>query len=167
MSGLLRKGRAIILIDGMDEIREAHRPDVISWLELLTQYYPEAFYVATSRPAAVREQWRNKLRTLGFVTAQLEPMTRTQVDDFIDRWYRAATGSESRAMEFKLRLASRPDLQILATTPLLCAVMCAIYLEIGHLPRKRTELYKMALRLLLERRDVQRSIRCVYRPLSV
>lgn len=119
----------------------------------------------------MHEKMREDLRALGFATAKLEPMTRIQVDDFIDRWYRAAAGSErylqygepaeSEALARRLKddLRSRPDLKSLATTPLLCAVICAVNLHWWHLPARRTELYDSALQLLLERRDVQRSIR--------
>jgi predicted NACHT family NTPase len=166
VSGLLGGGRALVLLDGIDEIREAHRPTVLSWLRQFTVWFPEAFYVVTSRPAAIREQWRDDLRSLGFATAKLEPMTRVQVHDFIDRWYHAAAESyryrhsaERLAMRLKDDLASRPDLQSLVTTPLLCAVICAVNLHMSRLPSRRTKLYETALDLLLERRDVQRSIR--------
>jgi hypothetical protein len=170
-AGLLDGGRAIVLIDGIDEIRESHRPGVINWLRESIAWYPKAFYLVTSRPAAIHEKMREDLRDLGFATAKLEPMTGIQVDDFIDRWYRAAAGSDRyrqygetadiEALARRLRddLGSRSDLQSLATTPLLCAVICAVNLHWWHLPARRTELYDSALQLLLERRDVQRSIR--------
>jgi hypothetical protein len=169
VSNLLDEGRALVLIDGIDEIREAHRPIMLKWLRQLIAAYPDAFYVATSRPAAIQEALRDDLRAGGFTTAKLEPMTNVQVDDFIDRWYHAATESdrdqdyladvELLAVGLKSSLASRPDLHSLATTPLLCAVICAVNLSRRHLPKRRTELYDMALELLLERRDVVRSIR--------
>jgi predicted NACHT family NTPase len=159
------------MLDGIDEVRESRRPTVINWLRHWTTWYPEAFYVVTSRPAAIREEWRDDLRALGFATAKLEPMTQVQVSDFIDRWYGAVVESgryryyrnpgdvERLVGRLKVDLASRPDLLSLATNPLLCAVICAINLHMSQLPTQRTELYQMALSLLLEQRDVYRGIR--------
>jgi hypothetical protein len=181
VSVLLGKGRAIVLIDGIDEIREADRPSVLDWLQQLTVWYPEAFYVATARPAAVKEQWRDDLRALGFVTARLEPMTSAQVEEFVDRWYRAAVevgrvrnsfsfylepaDGELIAARLKSDLTLNSDLQGLVTTPLLCAVVCAVYLNRRRIPRRRTELYETALNLLFERRDVMRGLRPSFRQL--
>jgi NACHT domain len=178
VSGLLGGGRALIMLDGVDEIREAHRQVLLRWLRQFIVWFPEAFYVVTSRPAAIREQWRDDLRSLGFATTKIEPMTQVQVHDFIDRWYHSAMDSDryrhswdlgekerfSAALQDDLR--SRPDLQSLVTTPLLCAVVCAISLYRSHLPSRRTDIYNTALDLLLERRDVQRSIRGGFEQLS-
>ena len=57
------------------------------------------------------------------------------------------------------RFESSPHLQMLASTPLLAAMLCALNLDRSkQLPRNRMGLYAAALELLLERRDAERGI---------
>ena len=47
----------------------------------------------------------------------------------------------------------------LATTPLLCAMLCALHRERGRqLPYDRIELYEAGCEMLLERRDMERQM---------
>jgi hypothetical protein len=45
----LKSGKALVLIDGIDEALEGHRPQIQSWLKDLVSQYPDARYVVTSR----------------------------------------------------------------------------------------------------------------------
>ncbi|MBP2328082.1 hypothetical protein JOF56_008467 [Kibdelosporangium banguiense] len=158
VSHLLESGRALVLIDGIDEVRDVHRGHVLAWVQHLIDFYPEVGYVITARPAAVPETWRKQLRGLGFATTRLEPMSRRQVNSFIDNWHRAME-AEWAAEDLKHEVAARRDLSNLATSPLLCGVLCAIYISHHYLPTTRSQLYDAGLSLLLERRDVARGIR--------
>lgn len=55
--GLLRDGRALVLLDGVDEMPEAQREQVRSWLSDLIGNFGHARYVVTTRPAAISERW--------------------------------------------------------------------------------------------------------------
>jgi hypothetical protein len=166
VSSLLRAGRAVVLVDGVDEVADKHRAAVINWLEELTDQYPHARYILTSRPAAMQEDWRAQLRLAGFATARIEPMTRGQVEDFIDQWHRAARSSRPDddtlarcAASLKAALVDRRDLARLATNPLLCAMLCALNRNNNdYLPHGRAALYNDALTMLLERRDREHGI---------
>ena len=48
----LQDGNAIILVDGVDEMREAQRADVRVWLKELRETFPEARIIVSSRPTA-------------------------------------------------------------------------------------------------------------------
>src|SRR5262249_30206964 len=57
------------------------------------------------------------------------------------------------------RVPTTPQLRSLATNPLLCAMLCALNRDRRtQLPQDRVELYRIALELLLERRDIERQI---------
>ncbi|WP_344917032.1 NACHT domain-containing protein [Streptosporangium oxazolinicum] len=170
VADLLRHGRGMIFLDGIDEISDKDRPAVLKWLEKLLAYYPDASYVLTSRPAAVNEAWRERLRAHGFVTARLEPMTPAQVDGFIDRWHLAvAEGAHTYHPDqvresgqlLKGELAARRDLARLARSPLMCAILSAQHLRGNELGGSRSKLFRRStlVDFLIERRDVQRSIR--------
>lgn len=162
VTGLMEAGRAMVFLDGIDEVPARHRAAVYRWLDKsLFGYFPRSSYVITSRPAAIPERKREELRSRGFVTACLEPMTPAQVNIFIDRWHEEMRGyaHDAAAEELKEQLDRRRDLARLARTPLMCAVMCALNAHMGTLPEGRVKLYGQALDLLVDRRDVDRRIR--------
>lgn len=161
----MEQGRALVLIDGVDELREDERAKAAEWLRDLVETYPEARYVVTSRPPAVTDDW---LDEAGFSSSFLEPMDVGSIDAFIEHWHDAARadasdddGAELEAMAGRLQTTMRlnPQIRNLATSPLLCAMLCALNRDWkGRLPRDRMELYRLALEMLLERRDSQREV---------
>ncbi|MEV4441828.1 NACHT domain-containing protein [Streptomyces sp. NPDC049577] len=158
----LTEGTALLLIDGVDEVPEADRRRTLGWVKDLLAAYPDARYVVTTRPSAVREGW---LADAGFTELELLPMSRGDVLAFIDRWHTAAAGGEPderlHAMRDSLSAAvvAKRDLGRLATNPLMCAMVCALNRSRrGYLPHGRMELYRAALELLLIRRDREREI---------
>jgi hypothetical protein len=84
--GLLRSGRALVLLDGVDEMPEGRREHMRSWLDGLISDFPEARYVVTTRPTAISNGW---LEGLGFAAAELQPMSGTDVKEFVRQWHTA------------------------------------------------------------------------------
>jgi hypothetical protein len=160
----LRGGKAIVLIDGVDELPEGQRDQIKAWLRELVAAFPKARYVVTSRPTAAARDW---LDAEGFDTAELQPMSWPDVRFFIRHWHKALattstyTAEQLASYEATLlqTLQGRRHLRALATNPLLCALLCALHLDRRmQLPRDRMELYSIALDMLLERRDTERRI---------
>ncbi|MGO1052451.1 NACHT domain-containing protein [Crossiella sp. CA198] len=162
----LDEGSALLLVDGVDEVPSARRPQVHAWLAELAREFPQARIVVTARPAAAEAKW---LAAEGFAAVTLEPMNREDLDQFVARWHEAAHRAHSLpcdpaelpAAQRRLRnqFASRPHLRTLAANPLLAAMLCALNLDqVTELPRNRMELYRRALEMLLETRDVKRGI---------
>ena len=54
---VLKSERAIVLIDGVDEIPAFQREDVSTWLKDLAETYPAARFIIASRPHAIEEGW--------------------------------------------------------------------------------------------------------------
>ncbi|GAA3425586.1 NACHT domain-containing protein [Streptosporangium nondiastaticum] len=163
---VLDAGRALLLVDGVDELAVRHRPAVRRWLADLLAAYPGTRTVVTSRPAAADARW---LTEEGFSSVTLEPMTPSDLRELVRQWHAAMRGSPSlpcppeRLDEYEgallARFESGPHLRALAATPLLAAMLCALNLDRGkQLPRNRMGLYAAALELLLERRDAERGI---------
>ncbi|NGN64208.1 NACHT domain-containing protein [Streptomyces sp. A7024] len=159
---LLEAGRALVLIDGVDEIPERMRKQTRDWLKGLVTAFPGARYVVTTRPSAVPEDW---LATLGFEAHSLLPMEREGVAEFIAHWHAAAQlECEDEALaqyeqSLKEAVTTRRDLGRLATNPLMCALLCALNRDRRmYLPRARMELYDAALDMLLIRRDTERQV---------
>ncbi|WP_170994641.1 NACHT domain-containing protein [Streptomyces sp. BPSDS2] len=163
---LLQQGRALVLVDGVDEVPDRLRKRTERWLRDLIAAYPRARYVVTTRPSAVPESW---LSGSGFEPHSLLSMSQEDVRAFIEHWHRAAR-SECRSEEERAELdpyenalrravGTRRDLGLLATNPLMCALLCALNRDRRmQLPRARKELYDAALDMLLVRRDTEREI---------
>jgi hypothetical protein len=162
---LLESGRAVVLIDGVDELPAHRREGVREWLTELTTTWPRARYVVTSRPAAVGPEWLDSLR---FTAAELQPMTPLDVHTFVHRWYDAMRAQCVEREEWEeldwyedqllQAIASRRNLRRIAETPLLCALLCALQRENSSLPSDRQTLYKTALEMLLGRWDEARGV---------
>jgi NACHT N-terminal Helical domain 1/NACHT domain len=165
----LRSGRALVLVDGLDEVAPGEPRDAArTWLEELIAAFPSAHYIVTSRPAAASEQWTQLSE---FSVAAVQPMDVADVRRFVKKWHDAMRltfpgedeeeqgriGSEERAL-----LAAIDEdrlLRSLTENPLLCALLCALNRDRrGNLPRQRMAIYQAALAMLLERRDIERKV---------
>lgn len=163
---LLKTGNAAIYVDGVDEIPETLRRDALDWITNQVEVYPFARLVVTSRPAGVDEYWRRELRRSGFTSAVLNPMSTAQVATFVERWHQAAARQwpeselEDGTRDLVAAIQSRRDLARIATTPLLCAMICALYhSDNGVLPQNRTALYERAFAMFFEKRDSHSKIK--------
>jgi hypothetical protein len=162
---VLRSGRGVLLIDGVDEFPADRRDELHGWIGDLVNAYPQAQFVVTSRPAAAAADW---LDELGFRRSELMPMTSPHIASFIRHWHDAiALGLDAddpteaatyeRAMVAAIE-RSRP-LRLVATNPLLCALLCALNWDRHtQLPNRRIEIYRTALEMLLKRRDHERKV---------
>nr|WP_274030829.1 serine protease [Streptomyces sp. MMBL 11-1] len=161
---VLESGRALLLVDGLDEVPPEDREQAHTWLAQLLARYPDTRCVATVRPLAVEPDW---LRSEGFAELRLLPMRNEDIQAFVASWHRAALLSEpddrARLDELEHGLSRQFDqnatLRDLARTPLLCAVVCALHRSRdGFLPETRWQLYRSALEMLLGHRDRRRRI---------
>ena len=167
----LGTGRALLLVDGVDELVTAQRPAVRKWLQSLLAEYPQVRVVVTSRPGAADRSW---LAAEKFAPVLLERMSPLDVAALCRRWHDAMRDAAQRAAvalpcgadelpdyerALLRQLDGRRHLRGLASSPLLCAMLCALNLDRRQqLPPDRMALYRDALALLLERRDAEREV---------
>ncbi|MFC0846937.1 NACHT domain-containing protein [Streptomyces noboritoensis] len=160
---VLKSGRAMLLVDGLDEVPQDDREEAHRWLSNLLERYPQVRCVATVRPLAVEPGW---LRRADFEELRLLPMRDEDIQAFVTAWHRAArldSDPQEPLDELERDLAhqfrTNATLAALARTPLLCAVICALHrLRQGFLPKTRWDLYQSALRMLLGNRDERRKV---------
>jgi NACHT domain/Leucine Rich repeats (2 copies) len=167
----LHLGRALVLVDGIDEIPREQRQGILDQFRELVHLYPLARYVVTSRPAALNvgrwPEWERWRAEEGFLEATLQPMGESQIERLIDQWHRAlgelpdiedTEDLPQLARNLKRLLRQRPALWRLANSPLLCAMICALHREhLQRLPSERLTLYRECCEMLLSR-DEQRKI---------
>jgi len=154
----LRAGRALLLVDGVDELPEAQRagtrmavdadrhfPDTAMWLRPAWRsgsHLAGCPGVRYCRDSA--DGWPDVLEFVGIGMQHFGQIQPTQTP-------RSTVASETALLDV---LHARRHLRLLATSPLLCALICALNLDRrAHLPDERMELYAIALDMLLERRD--------------
>ena len=161
----LDSGRALVLVDGVDELPVDERKRASDWMSDLVERFPDARYVITARPAAMDRDW---LAGKGFVYSSLETMPPALIRQFVRNWHEAARGNlledeerESLAgYERSLQAEIERDhyLRDLADTPLLAGLLCAINQHLrSKLPRRRSEIYERAL-VMLDQREHARGI---------
>ncbi len=170
---LLDSGRAVVLVDGMDEVPQRVRSEMLSSLQELIATFPAASYFITSRPAAIAEErwreWAQWTESEEFITLELQDMSPVQAEELIDGWHRALAEATSDAnekveilklpAELKRQLRTRPELRQLSINPLLCAMLCAVHHDRRqNLPYERARLYRDCVDILLNRRDPGRKI---------
>ena len=168
----LKSGRAIVLVDGVDEVPSPHRESVRTWLKNLIVAYPQTRFIVTSRPYAIGE---GGFSAEGFKDAQIRPLELPEIDTFIDLWHKAVAANiqEHAEQEQVYEAARRLNEEIhrnnakraLATNPLLCAMLCALHRERHQqLPSDRVALYEACCELLIEHRDMARHISLIEFP---
>ncbi|HEX4612145.1 MAG TPA: NACHT domain-containing protein, partial [Urbifossiella sp.] len=132
--GVLQEGRAIVLIDGVDEVPLRSRNDLRADIQALVEAYPpENYFLVTTRPDVVDAGW---LRPTGFREVSVSPMGPDEVDRFVDQWHAAyarrlvVEGHQkdltAQAAKLKRDVRREPALAQLATNPLMCGMICAL-----------------------------------------
>jgi hypothetical protein len=83
----VREGRAILLLDGVDEVPPDRRGRLREAIEGLIAAHPEAMVVVTGRPGAVRDARWNDL--FGDARLSIEPMGASDIETFGGHWHTA------------------------------------------------------------------------------
>ncbi|HET9228256.1 MAG TPA: NACHT domain-containing protein, partial [Thermoanaerobaculia bacterium] len=162
VKSVFQEGRALLLLDGVDEIPNAHRDVTRRAITDLVNQYPETYLVISTRPRAVEPDW---LAHLGFQEARINPLSELDRANFIDRWHEAVaeelktrgkTSSElpGLAESLKRQLEDVPEVRRLAANPLLCAMICALHRDRREkLPERQRQLCEDLCQALLHRRE--------------
>ncbi len=162
VKSIFKHGRALLLLDGIDEIPNAHRETTRRGIGDLVKQYPKTLFVVSTRPRAVEQDW---LANLSFQEARINPLSDLDRARFIERWHEAV-GEELRvrgksatelgdlASSLIKELEDNPEVARLATNPLLCAMVCALYRDRRQkLPERQRQLCEDLCHALLHRRE--------------
>ncbi len=154
-----QSGRAILLLDGLDEIFDAKtREDVVNDIQRFINQQAQTPVVITSRVVGYQSQ---RLRDAEFRHFMLQDLNAAQIDAFIDRWHEETFESAEQAAPKRERLKKgirdSKSIAMFARNPLLLTMM-AILNRNQKLPRDRVELYAQASRLLMHQWDTERAL---------
>ena len=158
----LEEGRALILLDGLDEIADAgKRSRVVEHIDSFLNKYPLNRAIVTSRPAGYRPDYFHNDE---FPHYQLQPFNDEQITEFLERWYKSRfektdpTEGERRQNTLKKALEGNDRIKLLARNPLLLTVIVLIHRYRAYLPKKRYALYEKAVDTLLTAWDAEKEL---------
>ena len=158
----LERGRALILLDGLDEVvDEAQRRKVAEQIETFLHRYKDNPAVITSRPAGYRGDFFNLDE---FPHYTLESFDDKQVATFIEHWYDSRlkddkAQADRRKADLQKAFARNERIRLLANNPLLLTIITLIHRYQAELPRQRCKLYEKAVETLLTSWDSGKEIK--------
>ncbi|MEL7142589.1 MAG: NACHT domain-containing protein [Cyanobacteria bacterium J06643_4] len=156
---LLSAGRALVLLDGLDEVTQAAHDWVLRDIRVLSEEFHDNHFLMTCRVAA----WEYTFEQ--FTEVEIADFDATQVQAFAQQWF---ADKPMQPQIFMRCLAQQPHLAELAVTPLLLTLLCLAFESSGALPSSRSELYREGIETLLKKWDASRGIHRdqVYKRLS-
>jgi predicted NACHT family NTPase len=161
LATILEAGHALILLDGLDEVRETDHDRVLQDIKTFTQQYRDCQCVITCRIAAREYIFET------FTEVEVADFDPDQIAEFATKWF-AAKQDPKKAATFIQRLEDNEPIKELATNPLLLTLLCLVFERID-LPERRAKIYEEGLTILLKKWDESRIIarNKVYEKLSV
>jgi len=162
LTQVLKQGRALILLDGLDEVQETDHDRILQEIKAFTGRYRDCQFVMTCRIAAREYTFQH------FTEVEVADFDEDQIADFATKWFTTKEDSE-KGETFIQRLEDNEPIQELATNPLLLTLLCLVFGEANDFPVNRAELYKEGLDVLLKKWDAKRNIERdqVYKKLSL
>ncbi|RCJ32313.1 hypothetical protein A6769_28390 [Nostoc punctiforme NIES-2108] len=157
---ILTYGKALVLLDGLDEVREEDSDRILKEIREFSDRYPKNQFVMTCRIAA-REYIFDK-----FTEVEVADFDDDQISNFTNKWFK---DKAVKPETFIKRLEENSRIKQLAASPLLLTLLCLVFEESGDFPANRSELYKEGLDTLLKKWDAKRGIQRdqIYKKLSV
>ncbi len=180
----LAMGHALLLLDGLDEVRE-DRAGIIRCLEAFVHEWDAQGnrFIATSRSVGYADA---PLDPRLFSSVIIQPLGDDQIRSFIERWSRAyesltepiwpesgdlyhdlvrdassaelAVRVEQHARSLAAAVFADPNVTALARTPLLLTILSLIHNQGACLPDRRVDLYRLCVEALAETWNRARSL---------
>lgn len=146
---VLSAGKALICLDGLDEVLAADSKRIIKEIESLVRKYPQNQYLMTCRIAAKEYTFTQ------FTEVEIADFDREQISIFATNWFK---NKPIKPETFLSRLENDEPIQELASNPLLLTLLCLVFEESGSFPGNRAALYKEGINALLKKWDAKRGI---------
>ncbi|MCP4935223.1 MAG: SUMF1/EgtB/PvdO family nonheme iron enzyme, partial [bacterium] len=152
---LFDNGQLFLLFDGLDEVANQMRPLVQEAVRAITALAPTGLRIIIT--CRIRS-YSGPAMLPGFSPFTLAPFNNDKIRTFVAGWYKAQAELDRMAAETAVSkteelqaAATGPDLNELATNPMLLTTMAIIHQSETTLPKERVKLYSKAVDVLLRR----------------
>lgn len=154
----LENGKAIVLLDGLDEVANAEKRKKVSiWVDQQIVAYRDCPFIITSRPKGYDNAPLQQVHRL-----EIQAFSWQQVKEFAASWYLQneilSSGKNDEGIINKARLGAEDllkrlqytsSLKDLTVNPLLLTMIAMVHRYRGQLPGRRVELYSEICDVLL------------------
>lgn len=156
---VLSAGRALILLDGLDEVRQEDCDRILKEIRDFSDQFRSNHFVITCRIAA----WEYAFEK--FTEVEVADFDSQQISTFATHWFR---DKSIQPTAFLKTLEANSRIRQLAVSPLLLTLLCLAFEESGNCSPNRSDLYKEGIDALLKKWDAKRGIQRdqIYRQLS-
>ncbi|MDJ0598463.1 MAG: NACHT domain-containing NTPase [Crocosphaera sp.] len=148
---ILTAGKGLILLDGLDEVREEDSEWVIRNIEDFYTFYDKNKFVVTCRIAAKEYTFTQ------FTEVEIAAFNDKQIQTFVNSWFKIKQ-LPNYSKHFLDQLKNNPTIKELANNPLLLTLLCLEFEDSGNFPSDRADLYARATNTLLRKWDDKRYI---------
>ena len=159
---LLKKGRVLLILDGMDEVLDQDMAAVLREIRKFSDQYYHNRFVVSCRTTAQRQPLR------GFTDVEIAPFNPSQIITFAQKWFEAigkpikliAQSDPAPSVQFihKLNLPENLQFRQLIVTPLFLHLACCMFQGQQEFSAKRTEFYQQGLELMMGKWDEAKGI---------
>jgi len=159
---LLQSGKAMVLLDGLDEVGDERLRDrVFDIFRDTCKHWSRCRIVVSSRPIQTRA-----LEEMDFHRTTIEDFGREEITRFIDLWvgalYKVEPGDpldadgEKYRQELLSAIVDMPRVRRIAVNPVMLTCLCVVHWNEGRLPDGRSRVYRAVLRWLIASRTKKR-----------
>ncbi|PZV18103.1 MAG: signal transduction protein [Leptolyngbya sp.] len=159
---ILGQGRALILLDGLDEVRETDASRVLREIQQFSDLYSRNAVIITNR-IATREYTFQQ-----FTELEVANFDHAQIDEFAHRWFHNRQEPD-KTKQFLRALNHEPYIHELASNPLLLTLLCIVFEDAGEFPSNHADFLRSGIDVLLKQWDSKRNIERdqIYKKLSL
>lgn len=154
---VLRAGKILLLLDGLDEISQDFRERICREVNSLSNSHAKHKIILTCRNAVTPSLAGT------FVFLEVFDLDKKQQEKFIANYFSLALqdpncwlgkmlqeDKELSSQKLVWKVQSNIRLQEIAQSPLLLSMICLVYISTGALPEKRSELYEQGINIYLQ-----------------
>jgi formylglycine-generating enzyme required for sulfatase activity/calcineurin-like phosphoesterase family protein len=160
VNAFLAKGRVLVLLDGLDEVPEVLRPELVKLVHQFQFQHDKNRFLITGRSHGIEGKG---IECFGKNLRKIEPLEEKKAEIFISKWFLAVSGqakglAQLTANDMISDIRLHEHAGVFTRNPLLLTALCIFYLVGGkRIPDQRADLYDRIVGNLLYRRfhDVQ------------
>ncbi len=172
VADVLRRGEALVMFDGFDEVADEQRIAVGRWVSRQMANYPRSVFILTSRPEGY-DEYRNCPGVQSLSAIYVSPFSTEQRNEFIRSWYKyqeryvrfnrdtpaVRDAAKRNAESLITEIEERPELASMAKNPLMLNMIASVNrFGSGRLPERRTELYSDICQMQLQDRPRAKNV---------